>query len=74
MMVCSQGNAHAKGCLYGGAGEVGVLGDAWLFDSERLSWEHTANSAFGGSSGAAKAWRADAVLEDTEVRLILPFG
>lgn len=57
-----------QGCLYGGASEEGPLGDAWLFDSERLAWEQTANSGFGGFPGAAKAWHTAAVLDYTEVR------
>lgn len=53
--------------MYGGASEDGPLGDAWLFDSERLIWERTANSGFGGFPGAAKAWHTAAVLDYTEV-------
>ncbi|BDA42375.1 probable acyl-CoA-binding domain-containing protein 5 at C-terminar half [Coccomyxa sp. Obi] len=66
--------SDTKGCLYGGASEDGPLGDAWLFDSERLAWEQTANSGFGGFPGAAKAWHTAAVLDYTEGRQLLVYG
>ena len=58
----------AQVCLYGGANQDFRLGDVWIFDGERLAWEQTEKSDFGGFSGAAKAWHAAAVLESTEVR------
>ena len=58
-----------QGCLYGGQNTEGHLGDAWLFDSESMTWQQTATSDFGGFSDAAKAWHAAAVLKCADVSL-----
>jgi len=57
-----------QGCLYGGQSTDGHLGDAWLFDSESMTWQLTATSDFGGFCDAAKAWHAAAVLKCADVR------
>ena len=56
-----------QGCLYGGQNTEGHLGDAWLFNSESMTWQQTATSDFGGFSDAAKAWHAAAVLKCADV-------
>lgn len=58
-----------QGCLYGGQNTEGHLGDAWLFNSESMTWQQTATSDFGGFSDAAKAWHAAALLKCTDVSL-----